>query len=103
MTEEIQNSYDSIETFDWEPMSFPIYDVPENDIYAIWDIHGHKMLANNCPAKWQFQELVEYYVQNRMDRYLHNIEWSVEYAYDICSKNTSPSSDQDSEDSQEAN
>jgi hypothetical protein len=88
---------DSVVNFNWEPISFKIFDIPENDTYDIWDIHGIKILANNMLAHWQFQELVEYYVQNRMDKDLHNIEWSVEYAYDIYTKNPIPSSDEDSE------
>jgi hypothetical protein len=94
--------FDTVEDFSWEPIPFKIYDIDSNDSileghHNFWNIFGTRIIANNMMPNWQFQELVEYYVQNRMDRDLHNIRWSVEYAYDIHTKNPIPSSDQDSE------
>lgn len=102
MTEQNQTEpeYDTVEDFNWEPISFKIYNI-DSDHYNIWNIFGTKVLANNLMPNWQFQELVEYYVQSRMDEHLHNFRWSVSYAYDIHSKNPIPSSDEDSEVSEE--
>jgi hypothetical protein len=92
--------FDTVEDFSWEPIPFKIYDI-DSEHYDIWDIFGTKVVANNMMPYWQFNELAKNYVQDRMDSYLYNLGWSVEYAYDIHTKNPIFSSDEDSQISQE--
>lgn len=78
-------SLDTQLIFEWEPVEY----TPFND----------KLPMPN----WQFQELANYYVQRHIAKELDKVEWSANYGYDIYSKDTTLRTDEDSEDSKEAN
>jgi len=72
--------------FEWEPIDFKVH----ADDFTL------------PMPMWQFNDLVTYYVQKSMAKDLDNIEWSASYGYDIHTQDPTLRTDEDSEDSQEA-